>query len=283
MNCPPSRPAGKAFFLDTDWGKRHCLYYAPSSTGACRGSVVYVPPFAEEMNRTRRLAAQQARSLSALGYGVLQVDLYGCGDSDGEFRDACWEVWKKDLDLAATWLEKHVGGRTALWGVRLGSLLALDLARAFPGRFGTMVFWQPVLSGKAYLTQFLRLHLAADMLSANAGERLDLPALRASLASGNTLEIAGYELSPRLASAIEQSEASNLISPDMHVHWLELTPNGSTSIAAPRNKAADDLIKAGADLHLHAVPGAQFWLSQDLFDCPSLTAATERIFVEDAR
>ncbi|WP_229425321.1 hypothetical protein [Massilia sp. Se16.2.3] len=85
MNEPARAPAD-AFFLDTQGGRRFCLYHAP--IGECRGALVYVHPFAEEMNRSRRMAALQARALAARGIGVLQLDLHGCGDSVGDFGDA---------------------------------------------------------------------------------------------------------------------------------------------------------------------------------------------------
>jgi alpha/beta superfamily hydrolase len=40
------------------------------------------------MNKARRMAALQARALAALGYGVLLLDLHGCGDSSGDFGDS---------------------------------------------------------------------------------------------------------------------------------------------------------------------------------------------------
>ena len=42
---PPAEP----FFLDSAHGQRFCLYHAPQ--GHCRGALVYVHPFAEEMNK----------------------------------------------------------------------------------------------------------------------------------------------------------------------------------------------------------------------------------------
>ena len=82
MDAPGHAPAD-AFFLDTADGPRFCLYHAP--VGECRGALVYIHPFAEEMNRSRRMAALQARALTAQGFGVLLLDLHGCGDSGGDF------------------------------------------------------------------------------------------------------------------------------------------------------------------------------------------------------
>jgi len=76
----------RGFFLGSGAAARYGLYYAPA--GRCRGAYQYVAPFAEEMNKARRMAALQARAMSAAGYAVLCLDLHGCGDSAGDFADA---------------------------------------------------------------------------------------------------------------------------------------------------------------------------------------------------
>ena len=64
MKPAPAQP----FFLDAPTGARFCLFHAP--VGACRGALLYVAPFGDEMNRTRQLAARQARALAQSGIGV---------------------------------------------------------------------------------------------------------------------------------------------------------------------------------------------------------------------
>ena len=39
------------------------------------------------------MASLQAKAMAGAGYFVLQIDLYGCGDSAGDFGDALWERW----------------------------------------------------------------------------------------------------------------------------------------------------------------------------------------------
>ena len=77
----------KAFFLPTRHGHCFCLFHEPQGNTR-RGSILYLHPFAEELNTSRRIVAHQARNLARLGYGVLQIDLLGCGDSAGNFEDA---------------------------------------------------------------------------------------------------------------------------------------------------------------------------------------------------
>ena len=96
----------EAFFLPADIGQRFCLFHpanrAPGSFAL--GQVVYVHPFTEEMNKSRRMAAMQARALAQAGFEVLQIDLLGCGDSSGGFGDATWAAWVADVTSACLWL-----------------------------------------------------------------------------------------------------------------------------------------------------------------------------------
>ena len=87
------------FFLPAGNGERLCVLYRPASARALRGAIAYVHPFAEEMNKARRTAALAAHAFAQAGYAVLQLDLFGCGDSDGELKDACWQTWKDDVRL----------------------------------------------------------------------------------------------------------------------------------------------------------------------------------------
>ena len=69
--------------------------------------MVYIHPFAEEMNKARRMAALQSRALAAAGFDVLQIDLLGCGDSSGDFGDATWNDWVNDVVHGCRWL-RHI-------------------------------------------------------------------------------------------------------------------------------------------------------------------------------
>ena len=51
------------FFLPTTDGQRLCIHHSPA--GPARGAVLYLHPWAEEMNKARRVAALQSRALAA--------------------------------------------------------------------------------------------------------------------------------------------------------------------------------------------------------------------------
>jgi exosortase A-associated hydrolase 2 len=135
------------FYLKGSQGPLFSIYHPAARTRRPRLGLVYAPPFAEEMNRARRMAALQARRLAELGVDILLLDPYGTGDSAGDFGEARWEIWRDDLRTAIAWLGAHTNGKVGLWGLRLGALLAADVAASDPDRLARLVLWQPVLSG----------------------------------------------------------------------------------------------------------------------------------------
>ena len=145
-----------AFFLAVTpggAGQRFCLYY-PAKACKPRGAMLYAHPFAEEMNKSRRMARLQAREFANAGFAVLQIDLFGCGDSAGNFADATWDDWVNDLRCGANWLQETVAAPLWLWGLRAGCLLLAATAAGIKSPVSYLV-WQPPPSGRVLLQQFL--------------------------------------------------------------------------------------------------------------------------------
>lgn len=264
--------APTAFFLPAEPGRRFCIFHAPEGVAPC-GGILYVHPFCEEMNKARRMAALQSRRLAAAGYGVLQIDLFGCGDSSGDFSEARWDIWKSDVRAAAAWLAGRVEGRPlVLWGLRLGATLAADVARD-PACAGSLLLWQPVLNGEQFLVQFLRLRLAAEMLTGGAS-RTAVSDLRAELARGATLEIAGYELNSALATAIEGLRLDRLVPAVRAAQWLEIGAPPDPKVSPASRPVLEAWQAGGVDVRSAAVPGEPFWSTMEITECEPLLAAT---------
>lgn len=286
MTLPPSsgdpaRPeAPQPFFLPGSAGPLFCLLQAPPEGTAPRGALVYLPPFAEEANRSRRMTVLQARRLAARGWGVLLLDPYGTGDSAGSFHDARWEIWQADVEAAATWLSARWPGiAVTLWGLRLGALLAAEVAARHPARFARLLFWQPVLRGDQFMSQFLRLRIAAAMA---AGEKESGDALRGRLAAGEVLEVAGYELAPPLVTAIEARRLDTLLPPlsGCDIDWLEVTSAEGEPALTPATRRVLEALPEGAAARVNsrAVAGAPFWTIQEITLAPALLDATDARF-----
>ena len=275
--APPGHSPAEAFFLEAGTGSRYCLFHPPLRE--CRGALVYIHPFAEEMNRSRRMAALAARALAANGIGVLQIDLHGCGDSSGDFGDARWATWKSDVLLARDWLHTRLGCPVGLWGLRLGALLALDCARE--AHADRLLLWQPVTNGSNYLTQQLRLRLAGDLVQ-DESARASTASLRAQLRAGTPLDIAGYTLSPELALAIDQLDAATLAPVRGPVHWFEMIAAPGRALSPAAARIAEAWRTAGAELDLELVCGPQFWATPEITESRELVEATVNAMRETA-
>jgi exosortase A-associated hydrolase 2 len=247
-----------------------------------RGLVLHVPAFAEEMNKSRRMTARAARELAARGFGVLQIDLLGCGDSPGDFGDASWEAWIDDVAAGFAWLRTQGDAPMWLWGLRAGALLASEVLPRLPETV-SLLLWQPVISGRQYVTQFLRLKLAADALAV-AKEGAGMRQLRERLARGEALEVAGYRLDSALAAGIERSEFSTHGARVRYAAWFEVSAALSADISPVARSHAALLESQGVRIDVRAIRGPSFWQTVEIEDCPELaTASAAALEVEAER
>jgi exosortase A-associated hydrolase 2 len=281
MNAPllPT-PHVEPFFFDAEPGTRFSLYHAPAPQMPARGAILYIHPFAEELNHARRMASLQARRFASLGFAVLQIDLFGCGDSCGDFVSARWDQWLRDLTTAADWLAERGNGPMQLWGLRLGALLALEFARS--RQIDGLILWQPILNGHDCINQFLRQRLSADLRrGVPVGER-SISALRARLDATGTIEVNGYELAVQLARAIDACSARILKPPACPVHWFASGTPAPLRLAPAATRLAARWAAYGTTVHFHPVTGFPFWSRPDLPECPALLEATTGIFSPQA-
>ncbi|AOF87744.1 X-Pro dipeptidyl-peptidase family protein [Hydrogenophaga sp. RAC07] len=258
----------QAFFLPTPTGQRFCLFHPPQ--GAPKGRVLYLHPFAEELNTTRRAVAQQARALAQAGFAVLQIDLLGCGDSEGELVDATWEAWLQDAQHAHDWLIDHAQGPLWLWGMRGGCLLATVLAARLP-QAPHLLLWQPIINGQQMLQQFLRLHAAGQWLG--EGSKGESPAK--ALASGQSVDIAGYTLTSSLATGMgaARMQAVATEAPGRLV-WLKTSTQPEPALGPAATAHLDTWRAAGWAVNAQAVTGPAFWQTVGTDEAPALIAAT---------
>lgn len=267
-----------AFHLDTPAGFRFCVERRPATGGRPRGTIVHVPAFAEEMNKSRRMVALAAEAWAEDGWRVLQIDPGGCGDSAGDLADASWEGWLEDVRLAQRWAAAHDDGPVWLWGLRLGGLLAAEAAARFRLDCG-LLLWQPVTSGKQHLQQFLRLARAAQVVGKAGADGGPSPQQR--LAQGETVEVAGYEIAPALARGMEAAQLDGFAA-GCRVHWFQLAAAGGAAASPVLARIEADCRARAIDFRVHAVVGPSFWQTQEIEVAPDLLAASRLALAEGA-
>lgn len=261
-------------FIPGHSGNLFILYFPPNRARDKHKGVLFFPPFAEELNKSRRMVALQARRCAELGYGVLLLDLYGTGDSSGDFGQAHWSQWRQDMLAGVTWLLDHGARKVDFWGLRTGALLALDVARELESAdiLDHILLWNPVLKGQVFVTQFLRLRMAADL--ANSAGGVDTQQLRAALQQGESVEVAGYDLAPELVLPMEALDLQVLPPrPGVRVDWFELAGENR-----PISPASAKLVEAwratDVDVDIHQVVGDAFWSTPEITLAPDLLDAT---------
>lgn len=256
-----------AFFLDAgSRGQRFALFH-PVATG-CRGRVLYLHPFAEEMNKTRRMAALQSRALAAAGFAVLQLDLLGCGDSSGDFGDASWQDWLDDARLGVAWLDAQGNAPLWLWGLRAGCLLAAQTAALLP-QAPAQLWWQPPASGKLLATQWLRLTTAAELVGTVAKGAAD--SVQQQLKAGQAVDIAGYRCAPALIQGLEQAQ---LLAPPGRLGWFELSRAEPPALLPVSAKTTSGWAAQGLPVTAQAIAGPAFWQTAEIETAPELIAAS---------
>lgn len=279
----------QALHLDLAPGRRFALWWRPD--GPVRRLVVHAHAFAEEMNKSRRMVALQARALVADGAAVLVPDLHGCGDSEGEFVDARWSIWIDDLLSACAWGRRELarsgsagpGLECWLWGHRLGALIATAAIARSDEAFN-LLLWQPAVQGRMTSQQFLRLDGAAGLIGRSGAD--GRPSAKALLAAGQPARIAGYEVSPELMQSIAAAQLDPPERPGRLV-WIDVAADLTVPSSPVVQTALQAWRSAGWRTTHERVEGAPFWQTTEIECVPALLECTRRALAapaaEDAR
>jgi exosortase A-associated hydrolase 2 len=249
----------------------------PARRPSGRG-VVLLPPFAEEMNRSRRMLRLQAAALASHGITALLLDPFGTGDSEGDFCEARWDTWIDDVRVACTALQASGTEIIGLLGLRLGAVLAAASAPLLQAASFATVLWQPVVSGRVQLNEFLRLRMMPGALHDGRGNET-LESLRDRLARQETVEVAGYDMVREMAATLDSLDLAPLVCPELGpVTWLEVVRDAMLPLSPVGRACAEAWRGAGAMVEQRAVAGPAFWMGQGNAVATELIAATTAAF-----
>jgi exosortase A-associated hydrolase 1/exosortase A-associated hydrolase 2 len=218
------------------------------------------------------MVAMQARAFAAMGMGTLLLDMHGTGDSPGEFEQGDWDIWLNDLKCGIAWLRQNANGCRTVWGIRLGAIMAAQLA-AHDESLDRLLLWQPVVAGKSYWTQFLRIRIAAEMGQADGIRSTEV--LRAMAAQGQTVEASGYRVCARLATALDALRLPDDGSlSDKEIHWFEVLAGADGVVSRANAKCAEAMTATGSRVNLVQLAGPSFWQLHERSVVPELITAT---------
>lgn len=262
----------KPAFIEGGKGPLFAMHHEPVKRNQQNECIIVLPAFAEEMNRCRYMQTMLAQALTEQGIGLLAVDPYGTGDSGGEFSDADWEGWINDSITAANYSTQLGYQHISLLGIRLGALLAMAVMPSI-SNLKQLLLWQPVTNGKAALTQFLRLKIAAAM--ARGDDSMTTAQLVEDLNQGNNIQIAGYNVSPSLFNGIQQAHLDNHLNTiPLPVDWFSVLTSANKKAPRSELKSIETLQKTGSEITHHTIVGPAFWQAHERTLAPNLIPAT---------
>src|SRR4051812_17515845 len=118
--------------------------------------VLLCHPGPQDYRHTHWAFRKLATLLAKEGFHVLRFDYSCTGDSAGDSGAANIGQWTEDVTTAARELQDSASlRRVSIVAMRLGAPIAARASRRGL-RLEDMVFWEPVVSGKNYLTELER-------------------------------------------------------------------------------------------------------------------------------
>jgi exosortase A-associated hydrolase 2 len=262
----------EALFLRTADGPRFAMVTRPKSKP--KGAWLYIHPFAEEMNKSRRMVALAAAAFAERGWAVLQVDLKGCGDSDGDFGEATWQDWVDDISFFWQWMERNCEGTQGLWTLRGGCLVVADWLKRQRASH-PLLLWQPTVSGERHLTQFLRLQVVNQVLN-ESDARGSMKRLRADLTTGRVIEVAGYRLHPSMAAGLASARLELDSEFSSAVDLLEVASDERLELSSSSSSIVTKWRETNPAVHSEVVNGPAFWQTLEIETAPALISASLR-------
>tara|TARA_R110002049_G_scaffold147342_1_gene310155 strand:+ start:124754 stop:125497 length:744 start_codon:yes stop_codon:yes gene_type:complete len=242
-------------------------------------AVILVPPFAEEMNRSKKMYVLCARLLANAGIHSLCFDFAGTGDSYGEWGDFDYSDWKQNL-IDVYQFAKKFASNISLITMRDGGLISLNLVKQNDINIDKCVLWDPIDSGEVLIRQLIRMKIAnamaGDLKKITTREVLD------EIDKSGFLEVGGYHVSSDLIAAIKAekiAEGIESVLGSTELHWMttgKSNGNNALPICLSRLNLADNALE---QLKVHSVNDVRFWMQQEVTISPFLLRQTRQVFV----
>lgn len=251
------------FFLNGKVGKLFCTYHPPTcpdiGSPSAQNAMLLIPPFAEELNMSRHTFSRLARQFASLGIGVLLLDLYGTGDSEGDFEEVRWQTWRDDVLAGIDWLIERGHDKVDLLGLRLGGLLAIDVAVSQIELIDRIIIWNPITSGRNCVNQFLRFRTLGGVLD-DHNESVSVGDLRARFSGGEAIDVIGYRISPELVKDLDALKLAELgVGCDAEVDWFEVIGEGADCLTPGSNRIVTAWRGDGIRVTSHPISDKPFW------------------------
>jgi exosortase A-associated hydrolase 1/exosortase A-associated hydrolase 2 len=243
------------------------------------GAVLVVQACLDEQALSRRMLAHAARGMAEAGWWMLTVDPFGTGDSAGDHGEASLERWRDDLGEAACRLRMQAPhGPLVLLGIRLGALLAVDLARLLPQPPQGLVLWNPPARGAALVDPLRRL----ARLGLRDGDSREREGQDAPGSAATPMRLAGWPIAPALLEGLRGLRLDAATAPaspgaGIHVIQTQRMAGDDMALTAPPPAIAAALAtweQSGWQARFSTLVGEPWWSAMDPSNPAPLTALT---------
>lgn len=221
------------------------------STNAGGTTLVFCPPFCQEMVTTYARLARWSKQLAMRGVSVLRYHPFGTGESDGTYADVTLNSVVKDAVFAQHIARQQIrDSHIGYFGLRFGATVSILAAALHPADF--LVLWCPVTSLGKYFRELLRSQVTADAV--HRSRMRTTGQMIADLEAGRNVDVWGDELSPGLYRQMAAMQALPDTPPARNVLWL---------VRPADEKAAVPIVERwkglGSYVDFQVIPETAFW------------------------
>ena len=183
-------------------------------------SLVFCPPFCQEMVTTYSRLAKLSKLLAANEIGVMRFHPSGTGESEGKTSDFTLNSVLEETQWARRIAEERLQApRLGYFGLRFGATVAVLAAAAEPVDF--LVLWCPLINLQRYFRDLLRLQLTKEAVHQRHSHiQRTTQQMLGDLQAGKNLDIFGYELSPELYRQMTAVSTWPDTPPARRILWL---------------------------------------------------------------
>lgn len=262
----------KPTYINGEKGELFVCRFSPECGDNSGRVTLILPPFAEELNKSRRMLSLQARQLARNGFTCVFPDLFGTGDSDGDFSDANWSLWCRDIQTVMSWIEAGGASSIDLLALRSGIFLAEPLFESSGLAIRRVALWSPVVDGRKMINQLMRTRLVA---TGEGAVRMSVDDCWQQLSTRGSIEIAGYSLSYELCENVASLDLNDLtLGSGPSVRWVDTVAIERDVPPKSSRQVIDHWRTQGTSVDYASVVGAPFWFGPEIEEVHTLITDT---------
>jgi len=202
----------------------YTVYY-PDNTKTNKGNILLLQPFGEEKKCVLRMLVLLARKAANNGYNVMHFDFSGTGDSSGKHQHANLDQWLNEAKQASKLLQQTNNIPLTIIGVRLASLLALELAKQLK-TYHQIILLEPIKTGQEAIAELIRRQQIKEMMTGNKGK--SETEILSDWNKNQTIELSGYMVNAKLANQLQKLDLNKTLQqlpPYPTICIIKTTPN----------------------------------------------------------